>query len=125
MKRRIFGFQRRVWWPKCTPASSSSAIPTSATGCSLYVCVAFPCGWSGPEELNCMSLCGQGRDPSPHGSKFRLTPENSRTSGRRASRSLKLGQYLLQVRGQRREHLDALLAQRMVEGQAGGVQELA
>ena len=29
MKRRILGFQRRVWWPKCTPASSSSLIPTS------------------------------------------------------------------------------------------------
>ena len=24
MNLRIFGFQRRVWWPKCTPASSSS-----------------------------------------------------------------------------------------------------
>src|SRR5438874_5992094 len=24
MNRRIFGFQRRVWWPKWTPASSSS-----------------------------------------------------------------------------------------------------
>ena len=24
MNRRILGFQRRVWWPKCTPASSSS-----------------------------------------------------------------------------------------------------
>src|ERR1700694_2580404 len=30
-KRRILGFQRRVWWPKCTPASSSSLIPTRAT----------------------------------------------------------------------------------------------
>src|SRR5215212_9512989 len=30
MKRRILGFQRRVWWPKCTPASSSSLIPTWA-----------------------------------------------------------------------------------------------
>ena len=29
MKRRILGFQRRVWWPKCTPASSSSLIPIS------------------------------------------------------------------------------------------------
>src|SRR3954451_8923654 len=28
MKRRIFGFQRRVWWPKWTPASSSSRMPT-------------------------------------------------------------------------------------------------
>ena len=24
MNLRILGFQRRVWWPKCTPASSSS-----------------------------------------------------------------------------------------------------
>src|SRR5690242_21497902 len=30
MKRRIFGFQRRVWWPKCTPASSSSRIEATA-----------------------------------------------------------------------------------------------
>src|SRR5919108_1106269 len=29
MKRRIFGFQRRVWWPKCTPASSSSRMETT------------------------------------------------------------------------------------------------
>src|SRR5438309_697569 len=32
MKRRIFGFQRRVWWPKCTPASRSSRMETTATG---------------------------------------------------------------------------------------------
>ena len=31
MKRRILGFQRRVWWPKWTPASSSSLMPTWAT----------------------------------------------------------------------------------------------
>src|SRR3954454_13269877 len=31
MKRRILGFHRRVWWPKCTPASSSSLMPTTAT----------------------------------------------------------------------------------------------
>ena len=29
MKRRILGFQRRVWWPKWTPASSSSLMPIS------------------------------------------------------------------------------------------------
>src|SRR3954454_19825090 len=28
MNRRIFGFQRRVWWPKWTPTSSSSRMPT-------------------------------------------------------------------------------------------------
>jgi hypothetical protein len=36
MKRRILGFQRRVWWPKWTPASNSSAMPTWATVLSLY-----------------------------------------------------------------------------------------
>src|SRR5262245_4784879 len=32
MKRRIFGFQRRVWWPKWTPASSSSRMLTTDIG---------------------------------------------------------------------------------------------
>src|SRR3954451_17097591 len=30
MNRFIFGFQRRVWWPKCTPASRSSRMETTA-----------------------------------------------------------------------------------------------
>src|SRR5205823_4317508 len=38
MKRRILGFQRRVWWPKWTPASSSSRMETTD------MCVPF--GWS-------------------------------------------------------------------------------
>src|SRR5919106_2460685 len=29
MNRFIFGFQRRVWWPKWTPASRSSRIETT------------------------------------------------------------------------------------------------
>src|SRR5579875_1742172 len=32
MKRFIFGFQRRVWWPKWTPLSSSWRIVTTAMG---------------------------------------------------------------------------------------------
>src|SRR5690606_22300841 len=36
MKGFIFGFQRRVWWPKCTPASSSWSRPTSAMSCFLF-----------------------------------------------------------------------------------------
>src|SRR5690242_5618879 len=31
MKRFIFGFQRRVWWPKCTPASRSSRMLTDTS----------------------------------------------------------------------------------------------
>src|SRR5215212_8761611 len=37
MKRRIFGFQRRVWWPKWTPASRSSRMLTAICGSSLLV----------------------------------------------------------------------------------------
>ena len=32
MNGRIFGFQRRVWWPKWTPASSSWRIDTVGMG---------------------------------------------------------------------------------------------
>src|ERR1700678_4363100 len=31
MNRFIFGFQRRVWWPKWTPASSNCLMVTTAT----------------------------------------------------------------------------------------------
>src|ERR671935_52379 len=37
MKRRIFGFQRRVWWPKCTPASSSSRMETTDIGFPFWL----------------------------------------------------------------------------------------
>src|ERR671937_2890772 len=37
MKRRIFGFQRRVWWPKCTPASSSSCMETTDIGFPFWL----------------------------------------------------------------------------------------
>src|SRR6266545_6437963 len=39
MKSFIFGFQRFVWWPKCTPASSSSFMLTG--GVTLVPCVVF------------------------------------------------------------------------------------
>src|SRR6186997_2916202 len=37
MKRFIFGFQRRVWWPKWTPASRSSRIETTDNAVLLAV----------------------------------------------------------------------------------------
>src|SRR6476469_1908855 len=42
MKRFIFGFQRRVWWPKWTPASSNSFMETTGMGApfSGFDCVA-------------------------------------------------------------------------------------
>src|SRR3954467_8546950 len=44
MKRFIFGFQRRVWWPKWTPASSSSFMETTGMGAPFMVGVAFAGG---------------------------------------------------------------------------------
>src|SRR5512133_2503538 len=44
MKRRIFGFQRRVWWPKWTPASRSSRIVTAIGLPSWWLGVRAPAG---------------------------------------------------------------------------------
>src|SRR3954451_11060554 len=41
MKRFIFGFQRRVWWPKWTPASSNCFMETTGMGAPFY---GFDCG---------------------------------------------------------------------------------
>src|SRR5919202_5016347 len=54
-KRRIFGFQRRVWWPKLTPASKSSRIETTGTSVSSSVFVGFGRRRAG----------GTGRAPAP------------------------------------------------------------
>src|SRR5438067_3741002 len=68
MKSFIFGFQRLVWWPKCTPASSNSFMLTVGVtpwpGASLTL-VDKPSSWSaagrdGPEACR----------PPRGGSKF-------------------------------------------------------
>src|SRR5947208_8621470 len=63
MKRRIFGFQRRVWWPKWTPASSSSLIPTWATEYSLAFGGAVPAA----DSWTRLSGAGQGHASVIHG----------------------------------------------------------
>src|SRR5215218_5546180 len=55
MKRRIFGFQRRVWCPKCTPDSSSSRMPTSAIE-------SLPCGFVWHCAGRCRGVGGPGVD---------------------------------------------------------------
>ena len=37
MRRFIFGFQRRVWWPKWTPASSSSFMETTGMDAPFWL----------------------------------------------------------------------------------------
>src|ERR671934_1932126 len=52
MKRRIFGFQRRVWWPKWPPASRSSRIETTGTDSAPFGWVGLlPAGRGGTDAL--------------------------------------------------------------------------
>src|SRR5919106_1632244 len=53
MKRRILGFQRRVWWPKWTPASSSSLMPISVAkeSAPLWCVLAPPAASRDPGRL--------------------------------------------------------------------------
>src|SRR5437763_135920 len=44
----MFGFQRRVWWPKWTPAPSSSLMPTSALCVAPFLGASLPCFRPGP-----------------------------------------------------------------------------
>ena len=44
MKRFIFGFQRRVWWPKWTPASSNSFMETTGMRAPFSVSIAVSGG---------------------------------------------------------------------------------
>src|SRR5215470_17453560 len=41
MKRFIFGFQRRVWWPKWAPASSNCFMETTGMGAPFYGSIAL------------------------------------------------------------------------------------
>src|SRR3954471_21040705 len=41
MKRFIFGFQRRVWWPKWPPASSNSFMETTGMRAPFSVSIAI------------------------------------------------------------------------------------
>src|ERR1035438_10806114 len=100
MKRRIFGFQRRVWWPKWTPPASSSAMPTAATGYSLFMyAIEVRANGVDPETVTTRSLLRAGPAPRPHGSKIRIE-----TSGY----PFGAPQRAEEVRGQRRVDLDAL-----------------
>src|SRR5581483_2409344 len=118
MKRRIFGFQRRVWWPKWTPASSSSRMETTATGCSF--------------RLSGAAAGGLGRNRRGAGTAARIAPPGRRfwfaemvaaaSSARPSARPL---ERLREVIRQRRRDVDPLAGQRVVECEASRVQELA
>src|ERR671938_508129 len=54
----IFGFQRLVWWPKCTPASSSSFIVSAAMSPPRFASAALPALRTGPIPARRVSLGG-------------------------------------------------------------------
>src|SRR5438128_11872465 len=111
MKRRILGFQRRVWWPKWTPASSRSRMET--TGMVL----AFGFG---------LRVCRRGADGTGTRAGTRRPGWSTGSSGLRAPDSLAgAPQCGLQVVRERRGRLDPLARDRMRERQPRGVQELA
>ena len=123
MKRRIFGFQRRVWWPKWTPASSSSLMPTSGHGaaplcdwwCSPRRGIARTRRSDAPGRA---ASPGLGRGSSDGGSA-------TESSASQVSRSAPRRSAPARSAGQRRADVDRLAGDRMRERQARGVQELA
>src|SRR5436190_1909153 len=106
MKRFIFGFQRRVWWPKWTPASRSSFMETTGMGAPFF-------GWVA------LQPAGSRRDRSTAGHRpprsFRRVEGLERRNG--SEKGLEIGR-------QRRLQVEALARERMLEAEPGGVQEL-
>src|SRR5215208_7958043 len=107
MKRRILGFQRRVWWPKWTPASSSSRI--EATAMSLFSLVVWTC------TGGALAHVPQRYAPAP-----RLDPP-----GRGISGLAQCSEGRPEVVRQRRFDVDPLARERVVEGEPRRVEELA
>src|SRR6266850_3800423 len=77
MNRFIFGFQRRVWWPKWTPASSNCFMVTTATGTDSFssVCVRPPARCAGSAHTDGLRAC---KFPTGGG---RVGAQCSRTAG--------------------------------------------
>src|SRR5690349_11075877 len=114
MNRRIFGFQRRVWWPKWTPASRSSRMETTAT------CV-FPFRFDGVAPVG------------PDGTCIGFTDAKHRRPGCPPGRGTKSGYMLagagsrerrLEIAWKRRLDVDPCRCHRVVERQACSVEEL-
>src|SRR5580765_1065484 len=121
MKRRIFGFQRRVWWPKWTPASSSSRMETTAM-VFLSVGLGRAAGGVGAHRP---------QRPAPrHGV---IPPGRRDWSGKSSRRPPNGGETLLaprcgkrrlEVGRERRAHVHLLPGERVLEGEPGRVEEL-
>src|SRR3954453_4391656 len=116
-KRFIFGFQRRVWWPKWTPASSSSFMETTGMRAPFSVSIAI---------LRRASR-GSRRRTRGHRPRKGVPPVRRDVELRNRSRSElvpiqhKVGREVVRELG---AELEPLAGDRMREGKLGRVQEL-
>src|SRR5690348_7207259 len=114
MKRFIFGFQRRVWWPKWTPASSSSFMETAGMGAPFF---GFDCGSAGGPRVE---TGANARPPSTE-----VAPPGRRDVQRANGTGSAEGVEVRgEVRRERRRRLDPGAGDRVRERELGGVQEL-
>ena len=123
MNRRILGFQRLVWWPKCTPASSSSRIVTWGTCTPPDRLGQIPAGRSGVPRLpRDTAGAHQIRRVGRYGRKRRGILANRLAAatprGRRASAAARSA-------GSSERTSSGSPVSGMREAQLGGVQELA
>src|SRR5690242_19955024 len=139
MKRRILGFQRRVWWPKWTPASSSSRMETApaappAARFSRRASVASPPTLPAPVEtamgvllpirLSYRAGGSRGAPPATRGTRATAEPPGSgnRDAGRLAA--ARRFQRCGEVRRERRRDVDRLARDRVLERESRRVEEL-
>src|SRR5918995_3303539 len=122
MKRFIFGFQRRVWWPKWTPASRSSRMETTAKGLAPFGLVAIqPAGRGRNRVQNLGTPTRPGRRDGGKNDRGSVAAVRPKWSSQLAG-ALERGSEIV---GQPRLDLDSLRGERMVERQPRRVQELA
>src|SRR5689334_506694 len=57
MNGRIFGFQRFVWWPKCTPASRSARIEIGGSLVACCIVSMFTFSSAGSRAFGLLRLC--------------------------------------------------------------------
>src|ERR1700681_4734559 len=117
MNRFIFGFQRRVWWPKWTPASSNSFMETTGIASPF---LGF--GW----DMLRRRLGGTG---AKAGHRPRRSSAGSRV-GKRShpsgnGPSTEASEVCHELGREWRLGLDGLIGERVWEGKTGRVQELA
>src|SRR3954452_21756102 len=122
MKRFIFGFQRRVWWPKCTPASSSSFMETTATGIPFGSWVETPEGMDGTERARARTAPPSTGSSGEMGCERRIVPARTIRWLRRLGRCQ--GEGLGEILGKLALDHDLPPAERMREGKCPGVEEL-